>query len=97
MGIINQYFGAMKTTNQSDTSTDNVYHPSHYNQHPSGIEAIQVCEHMNFNIGNAIKYLWRADYKGKRCEDLQKAMFYIQRELIRIERQNEGKNSSKGS
>lgn len=42
---------------------DSVNHPSHYNSHPSGVECITVVEHMTFNVGNAIKYLWRAGLK----------------------------------
>jgi hypothetical protein len=60
-----------------------VNHPDHYNAHPSGVECIDVVEHMGFNLGNAIKYIWRADHKGKSNEDLEKAIWYIQRELIR--------------
>lgn len=62
---------------------DKVNHPQHYTAHPSGIECITVVEHMSFNVGNAIKYLWRADYKGAPIEDLQKAVWYIQREIER--------------
>ncbi len=62
---------------------DPVNHPAHYTAHPSGIEAIQVTEHFNFCIGNAIKYLWRADHKNNPLEDLQKAAFYIDREIRR--------------
>lgn len=65
-----------------------VNHPKHYNSHPSGIECIDVVEHMNFNLGNAIKYIWRADEKGKSLEDLEKAKWYLQRE---IERRNQSK------
>lgn len=64
---------------------DNVNHPSHYISHPSGIECITVTEHMNFCIGNAIKYLWRAGEKGSEIEDLQKAVWYINREIQRLE------------
>lgn len=60
-----------------------VDHPAHYNQNGSGIECIDVVEHMPFNVGNAMKYLWRADHKGKDIEDLQKAAWYIQREIQR--------------
>lgn len=67
------------------TEKEAVNHPSHYNQHPAGIEAIDVIEHMPFNIGNAIKYLWRADHKNDPIEDLQKALWYVQRELSRRE------------
>jgi hypothetical protein len=58
-----------------------VNHPKHYTSHPSGIECIQITEHMGFNLGNAIKYIWRSDLKGKSTEDLEKAIWYIQREL----------------
>lgn len=58
-----------------------VHHPKHYTSHPSGIECIQVTEHMGFNLGNALKYIWRADLKNDAIEDLKKAKFYIEREL----------------
>lgn len=60
--------------------------PTHYKKHPSGIECIQVTEHMTFCIGNAIKYLWRAGLKGDRLEDLEKAKWYIEREVSRTKR-----------
>ena len=66
--------------------TDTVNHPAHYKSHPSGIECIQVTEHMNFNLGNAIKYIWRCDEKGHRIEDLKKARWYLDREISRLER-----------
>jgi hypothetical protein len=66
--------------------TDSVNNPVHYTDHPSGIECIQITEHMNFNLGNAIKYIWRAALKGKQLEDLKKAMWYIHREIERIEK-----------
>jgi len=62
---------------------DAVHHPKHYTSHPSGVECIQVTEHMGFNLGNAVKYVWRADLKGKSLEDLEKAAWYIQREIQR--------------
>jgi hypothetical protein len=66
---------------------DLVKHPKHYTSHPSGVEAIEVTRHMNFNLGNAMKYLWRAGLKdpSKTIEDLQKAVFYIQDEIKRLE------------
>lgn len=67
---------------------DPVNHPVHYTDHPSGIECIQITEHMNFNLGNAIKYIWRAALKGKYLEDLKKAVWYINREIARLEKQN---------
>jgi len=60
---------------------DMVNHPPHYTSHPSGVECIQITEHMGFNLGNALKYIWRADLKGSAVEDLEKAVFYINREL----------------
>lgn len=63
---------------------DAVNHPPHYNAHPSGVECIQIVEHMPFNLGNAIKYLWRADHKHQTpIEDLKKARWYIDREIKR--------------
>ena len=62
---------------------DNVNHPKHYTSHPSGVETIQITEHMNFCLGNAVKYIMRADHKGKAVEDLQKAAWYINREIAR--------------
>lgn len=64
---------------------DNVDHPAHYNKHPSGIECIEIVRHFTFNIGNAIKYLWRAGLKtNDPCQDLEKAIWYIQDELARV-------------
>lgn len=60
---------------------DNVNHPKHYTEHPSGVECITIAEHMGFNLGNAIKYIWRADSKGNTLEDLKKAAWYLQREI----------------
>lgn len=63
---------------------DAVNHPGHYTSHPSGVECIQVTEHMSFCLGNAIKYIWRADLKGNAIEDLQKARWYVDREIARL-------------
>ena len=68
---------------------DNINHPSHYTSHPSDIECIDIAEHHDFCIGNAIKYLWRAGLKSedgiskkeKQIEDLKKAIWYIKREI----------------
>lgn len=65
---------------------DPVDHPKHYTQHPSGVECIEIVEHMNFNRGNAIKYVWRAGDKGDEIEDLKKARWYIEREIARLSR-----------
>lgn len=67
------------------SNRDNDNHPKHYNNHPSGIECIAVTEHMNFNLGNAIKYIWRCGDKNG-LEDLKKASWYINREIQRLEK-----------
>lgn len=72
---------------------DKVNHPSHYTSHPSGYECIDITEHYDFCIGNAIKYLWRAGLKteqgyndvGKEIEDLKKAVWYINRKIQKLE------------
>lgn len=61
---------------------DMVNHPIHYTKHRSGVECIQITEYMTFCLGNAIKYIWRADYKNG-VEDLEKAIWYIKREIDR--------------
>jgi len=65
---------------------ERVNHPKHYNLNPSGIECIDVVEWMSFNIGNAVKYLWRCESKDNEKEDLEKAIWYINREIQRIEK-----------
>jgi len=64
--------------------TDDAINPNHYKAHPSGVEAITITEGFNFNVGNAIKYLWRAGLKGDAVEDLRKAAWYVDREITRI-------------
>lgn len=60
---------------------DNVNNPNHYTSHPSGIECIDITRHMSFNLGNAFKYIWRADLKNNAIEDLEKAVWYLQDEI----------------
>ena len=65
---------------------EQVNHPAHYNQHPAGIECIDIIRHYTCDIANAIKYLWRAGLKvelgkddaEKEIEDLKKALWYIE-------------------
>lgn len=66
------------------TIDDSINHPKHYTEHPSGIECIQIVEHMSFLRGNAMKYLWRADHKNG-LEDLKKARWYLEREIDNME------------
>ena len=68
--------------------------PAHYRTHPSGVEAIDITEHFNFCLGNAIKYIWRSDHKGDPIECLKKARWYINREIERRERQSAQEGSS---
>lgn len=69
---------------------DPVNRPKHYTSSPArcecgaGIQCIQITEHMNFCLGNAVKYIWRAGLKGDSIEDLQKARWYIEREISRL-------------
>lgn len=78
---------------------ENVNHPQHYNQHPSGVECIDIARHYPFAIGNAIKYLWRAGLKKdaaledveKEIEDLNKAIWYIN---DRINQLRNGRNNN---
>lgn len=58
--------------------------PEHYCNHPSGIECIEITKHMNFCLGNAVKYIWRAGLKGDAVEDLKKAIKYLEFEIERI-------------
>jgi hypothetical protein len=82
---------AQTTTGHEENTPVN--HPVHYNADPSGVECIEVVRHRNFNIGNAIKYLWRAGLKqsgkisdrDKEIEDLKKAVWYIEDEIARLE------------
>ena len=69
-------------------SQDNINHPQHYTSHPSGVECIDIIEHYPFNIGNAIKYLWRAGRKGDAIEDLEKAKWIVEREIQRLRKPN---------
>lgn len=71
-------------------TNDPVSHPKHYTNHPSGIECIQVTEHFNFCIGNAIKYLWRNGLKdgNSNIQDLKKAVWYINREIQTLDTQS---------
>lgn len=75
-------------TKEATVPVDTVANPAHYNSHPSGVECIQVVEHMTFNLGCVIKYLWRAGLKDGEpaTKDLKKAQWYIAREIARLEK-----------
>jgi hypothetical protein len=69
--------------------SDKIDHPDHYNWHPSGAECIEIAEHFNFNLGNAIKYIWRAGRKGDAGECIKKAAWYLDRENTRLENEKQ--------
>jgi hypothetical protein len=66
---------------------DNVNSPNHYTT--GGIETIDFIEakKLGYNLGNVVKYISRADYKGKHLEDLKKAEWYLKREIALVEKQ----------
>ena len=65
-----------------------VNHPDHY-AGVTGVECIDVVEHFNFNLGNAIKYIWRAGKKGEKIEDLEKAIWYLRREVEKTKKEEQ--------
>lgn len=67
----------------SNKKPDMINHPPHYNDHPAGIECIDVIQHMPHNLACAMKYIWREGLKGKSGEDLDKAIWYINQEKKR--------------
>jgi hypothetical protein len=82
----NYHYTVKKFPAETPAAHDPVNHPQHYTSHPSGIECIQITEHMGFNLGNATKYIWRADLKHDAIEDLKKAAWYLAREIERREK-----------
>ena len=69
-------------THSADAEREAVDHPPHYTSHASGVECVQITECLSFNLGNAVKYAWRASLKGG-LQDLEKAAWYLRRELAR--------------
>ena len=92
---IPQYENNVEQPNESASKkTEQVSHPSHYAwlKDLCGVEPLDICRHLDFNTGNAIKYLLRKDKVDgnktkteKRIEDLRKAVFYIQDEIKLLE------------
>lgn len=66
--------------------SDAVSHPAHYTRHASGVECIEVTRWLSFNRGNAFKYLFRHRDKGAALQDLQKALWYVQDEIVHGDR-----------
>lgn len=78
--------GRVRCLECTSTEADAV-NPRHYREHPSGVECIAITEAFGFNLGNVIKYVWRAGLKSADpTEDLRKAQWYLERELARIAR-----------
>lgn len=77
----------MITTGKQPAADANphVDHPAHYNQHPSGVECIDIVRHMSFNLGSVVKYIWRDGIKEAEVplQDLEKAAWYLQDEIKR--------------
>lgn len=63
-----------------------VNHPKHYGGEDNPLEVIKIINHynLNFELGNVIKYVLRADKKGNRKQDLQKALWYLQHEINKL-------------
>lgn len=72
----------MSELKEVDAVSD-VDHPAHYNKNDTGVECIDVVEFFGFNLGNALKYIWRADHKGAAVRDYRKAAWYVEREILR--------------
>ena len=66
--------------------------PKHYRSHPSGVECIEITRWMNFNCGNALKYIWRNGLKegNPSIQDLEKAIWYLNDEVQRLKNKEEG-------
>lgn len=75
-----------RTTTGSAIDPNGIVHPAHYNQHPTGVECIDIIEHFTFNISSAMKYCWRHGLKPGEdaAKDLEKAAYQLQREARRI-------------
>jgi len=91
LSTANQRLQRENLSNKSD-AVDMVSHPPHYTSHPRGYEALDVIEVNPFyNLAAAMKYIWRVSWGGKfdNVEDLKKAAFYINREISRLEQQEQ--------
>lgn len=84
--LIDDFIDKLDLDGVKEDPTDWINHPPHYLRHPSGIECIEVTRHMNFNLGNAVKYIWRAGSKGDVIQDLEKAKWYLEDEIERLKK-----------
>lgn len=97
--LYNSIYPQESTSEQKDSSLkDKVNHPSHYSylKELCGVEVIDITRHLDFDTGNAVKYLLRAGHKSeqgyddttKAIEDLQKAIFYIKDKIDLLSKKN---------
>jgi hypothetical protein len=78
--------GSFLTRPPTVTEVDEVNHPSHYTSHSSGIECLEIARWMMFDIGNALKYVMREEYKGQSRKDAEKARVYLEDALGNCDR-----------
>jgi hypothetical protein len=73
----------VKITIDTDDDNDMIIHPTHYGGKDNPYEAIKVIEawEAGFNLGNTLKYISRAGKKDNIIQDLEKALFYLDREI----------------
>ncbi len=81
---------AQQVENNRQKEYDEVNKPYHYNQFP--VEVIELTEHLNFCRGNVVKYVCRAHLKGNELKDLEKARYYLNREIDRLNKSNTKEN-----
>lgn len=76
------------TSEKGTSLLGDAINPSHYQSDPSGVQCIEISENWSFCLGNALKYMWRSGKKdsSKNIEDLQKAVWYIEREISRLDK-----------
>ena len=85
-GIPKEKAKPKKATVDRYAGRDPVNSPDHYKV--GGIETIDFIEakSLGYNLGNVIKYVTRAEYKGKKLEDLKKGAWYLAREIANLEK-----------
>lgn len=76
------------TSEKGTSLLGDAINPDHYQSDPSGVQCIEISENWSFCLGNALKYMWRSGKKdsSKNIEDLQKAIWYIEREISRLDK-----------
>lgn len=85
LGILHSEGTQSGSSDDLAAAVEDPINPAHYRKHPSGIECIDITRHMNFNIGNAVKYIWRHADKGDPIENLKKAQWYLDDEIRRLQ------------